>query len=296
MTPPTGDRALHNERKINESYELVTRYQEIDSNVHKLDGDLNPDSDASLLRRHFASSNESHGSLPRTQTPVGLFRRFTSFMSRTPLLWQSSPAQGTGSYGALPVQDLILSTDASENEEEDIDDIRRRDRRKGRGSGLRQVETNDSSRSRRTGASNTGSAATRKVRLRESKSEVDPTLPTVQTIPTGAEGVPFGNTVPDTNGVDSVSENSEEDAGAYADSDDDGLSVEDPPDNSPLVKFVPGSLFKSGYGRQSRCFLYCQLCLQRDKFCHLELQQFYWPGGLITFIIKIYETPACQHL
>lgn len=262
MTPPNSDRALHNERKINESYELVTRYQEGDSNVHELDEDLNPDSDVSLLRRHFASSNESHGSLPRTQTPVGLFQRFTSLMSRTPLLWQSSPAQGTGSYGALPVQDLILSTDDSENEENDIDHIRRRDRRKGRGSGLRQVETNDSSRSRRTGASSTGSTATRKGRRRASKSEVDPALPTVQTIPTGIEGMPFQNIVPDTNGVESVSRNSEEDAGAYTDSDDDGLSVEDPPDNSPLVKSVPGHLFKSGYGHQSRCFLYYHPCLQ----------------------------------
>jgi len=233
MTIPNGNRSLHNERKRIESYELVPRHQEVDSNLYELDEDINPDSDASLLRKHFTSNNESHDSLPRTETPVGPFQRFISFMSRTPLLLRSSPAQGTCSYGALPVHDLSSSTDGSEIDKEDVDDIRRRDRRKGKGSALRQVVTNDSSRSRHVGRSSNGSTATRRARRRQSEPGVGgPTLPVAHTVPTEVGGKLFENIFPDTNSAESASGMIED-----TDSDDDGWSVEDPPDNSPLVQF-----------------------------------------------------------
>lgn len=120
MTTSNGDRALHNGRNILKSYTPVPRHQEADRNAHELDEEINPESDTSLLRRHYASSNESHGYLPRTGTPIALLQRFVSFMSRTPLLLRSSLAQGTGSYGALPGHDLSFSTGGSEIGEEGL--------------------------------------------------------------------------------------------------------------------------------------------------------------------------------
>ncbi len=238
MTTSNGDRALRNGRNILESYELVTRHQELDSNAHELDEDINPESDTSLLRRHYASSNESHDFLPQTGTPIELFQRFVSFMSRTPLLLRSSPAQGTGSYGALPVHDLSFSTDGSEIDEEDFNDIRRRDSRKGKGRKLRQAFSNDSSRSRLVKISGNGSTATRRTRRRQSELGVDATLSATPTVPAGVEGKLFENIIPDTNSVGSAPGEGEEDVGAHTDSDGDGWSVEHPADNSPLVKFL----------------------------------------------------------
>lgn len=229
MTYPNDDGALRNGRKITENYELTPRHQQ------EIDEDINPDSDASLLRGHFASSNESHDSLPRTTTSVGPLQRLISFMSRTPLFLRSSPAQGTGSYGALPIHSLNLSTDGSEIDEEDTDDIRRRDRRKGKGNTLRQVKTNGSSRSGRVDPSSNGSTATRKTRRRQSEPGVDPALPVVHTVPIDIGGKLFENIIPGTNGTDSVSRKSGEDVETHTDSEDDTWSVEDPPDNSPLV-------------------------------------------------------------
>lgn len=234
MTIPNGNRPLHNE------HELVPRHQEVDSNLYELDEDINPDSDASLLRKHFTSNNESHGSLIRTETPVGPFQRLISFMSRTPLLLRSSPAQGTGSYGALPVHDLSFSTDGSEIDEEDVDDIRRRDRRKGKGSALRQVVTNESSRSRHIRRSSNGSTTTRRARRRQSEPAVGPTLPVAHTLPTEVGGKLFENILLDTNSAESTSGMIED-----TDSDDDGWSVDDSPDNSPLVQVFSNRLFRS---------------------------------------------------
>jgi hypothetical protein len=58
----------------------------------------------------------------RFLNPIG---RFTAAMSKLPLLMRSPPGLGTSSHGAGPVG---MSTDNSE--EEDIDDVRRRIRRK----------------------------------------------------------------------------------------------------------------------------------------------------------------------
>ena len=267
MTPSNGDRLLHNHRKTRESYELVTRHQDNDSDLYELDEDINPDSDASLLWRHFASSNKSHDSLPDTEIPAGLFQRFISLMSRTPLLLRSSPAQGTGSYGALPVHDLSFSTDASEVDEGEVDDLRRRDRRKGKGSALRQVVTNNSLRSRHGVRASNGSTATQAARRRQSKSGVNPTLPGAHMVPTEIGGTPYEDTSPGTNSGESVSGKSEEDVGSDTDSNDDGWSVEDPPDNSPLVKSLPGYLCKSDCRHQYRCFIQFQLCLYSVPSC-----------------------------
>ncbi|KAF2139318.1 uncharacterized protein K452DRAFT_300380 [Aplosporella prunicola CBS 121167] len=62
-------------------------------------------------------------------------------MSKVPLLMRSSPAQGTGSYGALPVHMLSTSNESTDPEDNDLDYILRHGRRREK-SHLRQAEAN----------------------------------------------------------------------------------------------------------------------------------------------------------
>lgn len=76
------------------------------------DEELDPDSDAAYLRRHRQLSSDSDETdddydpyTSEPQKPSSYFsplQRFTTFMSRIPLLMRTSPALGTGSYGAAP--------------------------------------------------------------------------------------------------------------------------------------------------------------------------------------------------
>ncbi|GME25568.1 Tetrapeptide transporter OPT1/isp4 [Neofusicoccum parvum] len=62
-------------------------------------------------------------------------------MSKTPLLLRSSPAQGTGSYGALPVHMLSTSNESSADEStHDLDHVMRTGKRKAK-SNLRDADT-----------------------------------------------------------------------------------------------------------------------------------------------------------
>ncbi|EOD46278.1 putative sexual differentiation process protein isp4 protein [Neofusicoccum parvum UCRNP2] len=62
-------------------------------------------------------------------------------MSKTPLLLRSSPAQGTGSYGALPVHILSTSNESSADEStHDLDHVMRTGKRKAK-SNLRDADT-----------------------------------------------------------------------------------------------------------------------------------------------------------
>jgi OPT oligopeptide transporter protein len=92
---------------------------------------LHPDSDAAYLRRHRErASSDSRADLD-PGTSKTLFDRLVAFvMSRNPLLIRSSPALGTGSYGAVPVTHSHHSSGSSQDSEEDTDDVRRRDKRK----------------------------------------------------------------------------------------------------------------------------------------------------------------------
>lgn len=91
-----------------------------------------------LLRSHFQESREenedagmAHPSDGRRTTYLNPFSRFIAALSKLPLLMRAPPGLGTGSYGAAPVG---MSTDNSE--EEDINDVRRRMRRKQKDSGF----------------------------------------------------------------------------------------------------------------------------------------------------------------
>ena len=92
--------------------------------------DIFPDSDAAYLRRHRDGELSENGSVDTQSRNSTLFSRIAAFvMSRNPLLIRSSPALGTGSYGAVPVTERHNSVYESDSDG-DIDDVRRRDRRK----------------------------------------------------------------------------------------------------------------------------------------------------------------------
>ena len=105
MTSRSYYQLNHNHR---ESFELATRtprYRQITAEAPE--EDLNPDSDASLLRRHFddqgGDDSEDDSEKITASNPL---RRFLAFMSRNPLISRFS---GLPSYGALPTQEDIAT-------------------------------------------------------------------------------------------------------------------------------------------------------------------------------------------
>jgi OPT oligopeptide transporter protein len=95
--------------------------------------ELHPDSEAAHIRRHYARTTHTSGDTlnPRV-VPQTLFERLSALiMSKNPLLIRSSPALGTGSYGAAPITHSPQSSASSQASDDELDDVRRRDRRKG---------------------------------------------------------------------------------------------------------------------------------------------------------------------
>jgi hypothetical protein len=130
------------------------------------DGDGDGDFNTALTTPRGSSGRPGNlncgGSPQRTEPPpFSVFKQFLSSMSKAPLFLRSSPAQGTGSYGALPViRDLNLNSDvdSSDLEEYGVNDVRRcnqrrrpisRPRTNGR-SGLGVSETQNTRRSSRS--------------------------------------------------------------------------------------------------------------------------------------------------
>ena len=97
-----------------------------------------PESTSALLRQHLHDSasdyDEATPTLADTSQQIGPLQRFSSLMSKSPLLLRTSPGFGTGSYGAVPVG---ASTENSA--EEDNNDARPRSKKKTRHSGLRNA-------------------------------------------------------------------------------------------------------------------------------------------------------------
>jgi hypothetical protein len=95
------------------------------------ESDIFPHSDTAYLRRHRhdeLSEDDYVANRPRTIT---LFSRIAAFvMSRSPLLIHTSPALGTGSYGAVPITHERHNSISGSESDSDIDDVRRRDKRK----------------------------------------------------------------------------------------------------------------------------------------------------------------------
>lgn len=85
MKPSSGGTTSLNRRSATESYALTTRNLK-SVNDYDLDDDINPESDSSLLRKHFDHSGEDHDPEPNTVAPSGILQNFLFIMSRAPLL------------------------------------------------------------------------------------------------------------------------------------------------------------------------------------------------------------------
>jgi hypothetical protein len=95
------------------------------------ESDIFPDSDTAYLHRHRDDELSEDGYVATQPRKNTLFGRITAFvMSRNPLLIRSSPALGTGSYGAVPITHEGHNSGYSSESDGDIDDVRRRDKRK----------------------------------------------------------------------------------------------------------------------------------------------------------------------
>lgn len=93
-----------------ETFELTSSvFGNLQTTEDDLEEDLDPDSDASLLKRHLTyESDDESVKATAILKESHLFRRFLTFMSRAPLISRFS---GIQSYGALPTQDQGSSND-----------------------------------------------------------------------------------------------------------------------------------------------------------------------------------------
>jgi hypothetical protein len=119
------------------------------------------DSDPTLLHGHPGDNPDDSEPWQRPELRLlSGVKRVLSSMSKVPLFLRSSPAQGTGSYGALPViRDLNFSSEAESSNPGDsnLGDVRRRSKRKGSSS---KSSTSRRSRLRASGTLNTRDSST----------------------------------------------------------------------------------------------------------------------------------------
>lgn len=99
--------------------------------------DLNPDSRASLLRRHRQpherrEKDRLNTDQLRTESEPGILGRLSSVMSRNPLLARSVSTQGTGSHGLVP--DFSATDEAPDHD--GVDGIKGQDRKNGKSSAV----------------------------------------------------------------------------------------------------------------------------------------------------------------
>jgi OPT family oligopeptide transporter len=164
-------------------------------------------------------------------------------MSKAPLLLRSSPGFGTGSYGAAPIG---VSTENSD--EDDYEEIRRRDKRRKKGSGLGNAlstgtlnsnqGTSDSDISRRR----SGRRASRTSRKSSAKTEDIPIDP-VEDIGLGSRyssgGIPIPTTKDSIQDGSPFNDSEESYSGSGSEeavTDEPLFDEEDPPDNSPYAQ------------------------------------------------------------
>ncbi|KAL8711268.1 MAG: hypothetical protein Q9225_007146 [Loekoesia sp. 1 TL-2023] len=95
--------------------------------------DLNPESDASLLKRHLeeASHDGDEADAERTDLPnPNVWQRLFTLMSRIPLFSRSNPGVDETSYGAIPTRDNNSDDGISDSNEGSFKDFRKQDKRK----------------------------------------------------------------------------------------------------------------------------------------------------------------------
>lgn len=127
MTSKAPSRNRSTEDQPYQAFPLSSRVLKDRFSNDEFDNDLDPDSDAACLRRHRSIDRDTSHSEDHIAKP-GLFQRFRTFMSQSPLLKGPSSVKSAESYGALPSE-----SPRSQSEDwnsADDDDIRKRGRRK----------------------------------------------------------------------------------------------------------------------------------------------------------------------
>ena len=138
MTFRGWPRNRNKETGFEESLQLVDRVLAQENQDDESEEDINPDSDATLLRKHRSFDEaESNDEIENTVNGQGLFKRFLAFMSQSPLLRGSSSAQSTTSYGAIPKRGPRSTKAKSQSIDPEDED----DKRKGKSSALRPVQS-----------------------------------------------------------------------------------------------------------------------------------------------------------
>ena len=94
--------------------------------------DIHPDSDASLLRKHFDDDNDGEDKNPSEKSPPDFLNSLPAFMSRTPLLSRSQKSRGIGPYVSRSSGSLTGEVDELEPQSCGTDHVRSKDRRKGK--------------------------------------------------------------------------------------------------------------------------------------------------------------------
>lgn len=197
----------------------MDRYQ--GSSANDEEGDINPDSDASFLRRHRSIEEDDYENVEPVKQP-GISQRAFDFMFRFPHLRGSTSTQDSAVYGLLPDNGPRSQSEQWEVAE---DDIRKQDKRKFASSALRPAASfgNFGSRLRLDSMAFHSTTRMRGASLRGSSPMliVEPGLP-------AGHGGPLGD------GLHVAT--SEDEGGAGG---DDVISIRededetDPPDNSP---------------------------------------------------------------
>jgi OPT family oligopeptide transporter len=194
------------------------------------DEDLDPESDAALLRRHREEEEDDddevelhnfHDHAVSTPDIINPIRRFFGFMSKAPLLLRSAPGFGTGSYGAAPV-----GTSTDNSDEDENGDLRWGDRRK-RGSPLKNAHSSNTLRA--SDSEGTTRRRSSNARRRNGSASMGTDVALDGGLTKGATPIPIPNT--GHVGEDNDTESDESLADEVVIIDD-----EDPPDNSPYAQ------------------------------------------------------------
>ena len=245
-----------------ESYLLTPTHSQSQSSANYPEDHVHPDADASLLRKHRDVEDDDGDGEDEFTNPIGspnILRRFSTFMSQTPLLPGSSQAQETTSYGAVPAYgptragDIDEEEDDEEEEEED-DNIMRRGRRKGKSNVLRHMNTSESTKSmgplgsqdgiRSTKSvgtlrSQTGSVSVSRRRTRRSEPAPDNIYASGTGLPVGDGAKLFEGLAPTMSAehldIEEEGEEEQDEEASRVEENDSDVDDEDPPDNSPLV-------------------------------------------------------------
>lgn len=150
MTPRGRTRSISTDDHSEESFLLTSRVSKNrNGDDDELEENINPDSDAALLRRHRSIDQDDLD--PEGQiVKLGFLQRVFTIMSQSPLLRGLSSTKDQASYGATPNQGSISQSEEWDEEWNlpDDDDIRKRDRQKGKNSALRPASSFASSGSR----------------------------------------------------------------------------------------------------------------------------------------------------